>query len=93
MTGLLSPKSSEIRHFCRMFPVVYLSHGIFHPAAFLFFSKSVFGRGLKLPKFRKPQKSVVQNASDCARFLSPSTGRIAAGVAADMSVDMPWTLP
>ena len=26
--------------------VVYLSHGIFHPVAVLFFSETVFGRGL-----------------------------------------------
>ena len=33
-----------------MILAVYLGHGVFHPVAVLSFSKSVFGRGLKLPK-------------------------------------------
>ena len=34
--------------FCTIL-IVYLDHGVFHPVAFLFFSKSVFRRGLELP--------------------------------------------
>ena len=37
--------------------VAYLGHGIFHPVAVLFFfSKSVFGRGLQLPKSSTSEK-------------------------------------
>ena len=45
MQGLLNPKPSEIRQSFGMVFVVYLA-GII---AVLFFSKSVFGRGLKPP--------------------------------------------
>ena len=49
MTGLLIPKNVGIRPFFSMILVVYLGHGIFHPVvALLFFSKSVFGRGLNV---------------------------------------------
>ena len=50
MTGLLSQKSSAIRHsFCKIL-VVHLGHGIFHPVAVLVFSTSFFRGGLKLPQ-------------------------------------------
>ena len=47
MTGVLNSKSSEMGHFffCVIL-VVYLGHGIFHPVAVFFFSKTVFGGGL-----------------------------------------------
>ena len=41
MTGFLNPKSSEIVLFSRDFRRVPRGYGSFHPAAVLFFSKSV----------------------------------------------------
>ena len=43
--------------FCMIF-VAYPVHGMSHPAAVFFFSKSVFGRGLKLPNSEKFRKKV-----------------------------------
>ena len=39
--------------------VVYLGHLGFHPVEVLVFSKSVFGRGLKLPKLKSLRKKMV----------------------------------
>ena len=50
MTGLLNPKSSEFRPLFFVLLVVYLGQGIIHPIAVLCFSKSAFGRDLKLTK-------------------------------------------
>ena len=42
-----------------MILVVYLGPGIAHPLAVLFFSKSFFGRGLKLPNWEPQKKTIV----------------------------------
>ena len=43
-----------------MILVVYLGHAIFHPAAVVYFFKSVFGRGLELSKLRNLRKKAVR---------------------------------
>ena len=59
MTRLLNPKSPKIGNFVLMILIVYPGHGVFHLGAVLVFSKSVFGRGLKLPNWGKFVKNMV----------------------------------
>ena len=56
-----------------MILLVYLGHGMFHPVvAALFFSKSVFGRGLELPNSGTTEKkwrtSIVERVSHSLEY-------------------------
>ena len=61
MTGLLNPKSLEIRpiFFYMILIVSILDHEIFLPVAVAFFSKRVFWRGLKLENSANLRQKVV----------------------------------